>query len=59
LSVGGDVIVAIDDQEVRQFEDLLVYILRSTEVGQQVTLSIIREGQQRTITVRLGERPSD
>jgi len=57
--VGGDVIVAIDDQEVRQFEDLLVYILRSTEVGQKVTLSIIREGQERTITVQLGERPSD
>ena len=58
LSIGGDVIIAIDDQKVEQFEDLLVYILRYTEVGQRVRLTIIRDGHEQVITVRLGERPS-
>lgn len=58
LPIGGDVIIAIDDQKVEQFEDILVYILRQTEVGQQVDLTIIRDGRERVISARLGERPS-
>jgi len=58
LPIGGDVIIAIDDQKVEQFEDLLVYILRYTEVGQRVRLTIIRDGHEQVITVKLGERPS-
>ncbi len=57
LQVGGDVIIAIDDQKVELFEDLLVYILRYTEVGQRVELTIIRDGRERVIAVSLGERP--
>lgn len=58
LKVGGDVIIAIDGQKVEQFEDILVYILRHAEVGQEVHLTIIRDGRQQTVTVKLGERPS-
>jgi S1-C subfamily serine protease len=58
LPIGGDVIIAIDEQKVEQFEDILVYILRETEVGQRVDLTIIRDGHERVITVRLAERPS-
>jgi S1-C subfamily serine protease len=57
IQIGGDVIIAIDGQKVTQFEDLLVYILRYTEVGQEVTLTIIRDGKERSVTVKLGERP--
>jgi len=55
--VGGDVIVAIDEQPVREFDDLVAYLFRSTEVGQQVTLTVLRDGEQRQIVVTLGERP--
>ncbi len=58
LPIDGDVIIAIDDHKVEQFEDILVYILRETEVGQRVDLTVIRDGRERVITVRLGERPS-
>ncbi len=58
VRVGGDVIVAIDGQDVAQFEDVLVYILRRTEVGQEVTLTIIRDGRQQAVKVRLAERPA-
>ena len=57
LGIGGDVVVAIDGHEVEQFEDILVHILRHTEVGQQVILRVIRDGRQRLVRVQLGERP--
>jgi S1-C subfamily serine protease len=52
------VIIAIDDQKVELFEDLLVYILRHTEVGQRVELTIVRDGREQVITVKLAKRPS-
>ena len=58
LQIGGDVIIAIDGKPVQQFEDILVYILRDTEVGQEVTLSIIRDGREQSVKVKLGERPN-
>jgi S1-C subfamily serine protease len=58
LQIGGDVITAINGKPVQQFEDLLVYILRDTEVGQEVTLTIIRDGREQSIKVKLGERPN-
>jgi len=59
LKVGGDVIIGIDGQKVEQFEDILVYILRHTEVGQEVKLTIIREGREQALKVKLGERPGE
>jgi S1-C subfamily serine protease len=59
LQVGGDVITAINGEPVQQFEDLLVYILRNTEVGQQVTLTIVRDGREQSVKVTLAERPSN
>jgi 2-alkenal reductase len=55
----GDIITAIDDQPVARFEDLLSYLFRSTQPGQEVTLTVLRDGDQQTITVTLGERPSE
>jgi 2-alkenal reductase len=54
----GDVITGIDDQEVREFDDLLGYIVARTQVGQTVELTILRDGQELVIPVTLGERPS-
>ncbi|RLC81807.1 MAG: hypothetical protein DRI61_03380 [Chloroflexi bacterium] len=57
LGIGGDIIIAIDGQEVRKFEDLLVYLVRNTTVGQEVTLTVIRDGEEKEIKVKLGKRP--
>ena len=59
LDIGGDVIIAIDSEPVDEFEDVLVYILRRTEVGQEVKLTIIRDGREQTVRVQLAERPGD
>mgnify|MGYP001589715138 CR=1 FL=1 len=55
LKVGGDAIVAIDGQPVSQMEELRAFVLEA-EPGQQVTLTILRDGEELTIEVTLGER---
>jgi serine protease Do len=55
--LGGDVIIAIDSQPVQDFEDLTAYLARYTEAGQKVTLTILRNKQQRDVELRLGVRP--
>ena len=56
ISAGGDIIVAINDAEIRSMDDLITY-LESTEVGQKVELTIIRDGEEKRLTVELDERP--
>lgn len=57
VRVGGDVITAIDGQPVREFDDLITYLVRSTEVGQTITLTVIRQGKEETVKVTLAARP--
>jgi len=59
VEVGGDVITAIDGQPVKTFDDMLVYLTLQTTPGQQVTLTILRDGQYQDISVQLGTRPTD
>jgi S1-C subfamily serine protease len=49
----GDVITAIDDQDLRTYEDLVSYIFNETEVGQGVTLTILRNGEELTVSLVL------
>lgn len=55
--VGGDVIVGIDGRHVRTIDDLLSYLALRTSVGDEVTLTVIRDGSERRVEMRLGERP--
>jgi len=54
---GGDIITAIDEEELRTFDDLVAYLVSDTEVGQDVTLTIVREGKQMEVSATLGKRP--
>jgi 2-alkenal reductase len=54
--VGGDIVVAVDGQPVTSFEDLLSYIGLRTEPGQEVRLTVLRDGNEQDVTVRLGRR---
>jgi S1-C subfamily serine protease len=58
IPLGGDVILAIDDRDVRKIDDLLGYLQQATEVGETVTLTVWRDGQIINIDVTLGARPS-
>jgi len=56
LPTGGDIIVAIDGVELRDMDDLIVYLAETT-VGQTVTLDILREGERQSVDLILEERP--
>jgi S1-C subfamily serine protease len=58
VNVGGDVIIGIDGQAVKDFDDLIAYLTSSTDVGQTVTLTILRDGQQQDVQVTLAARPA-
>jgi serine protease Do len=58
LNPGGDLITAIDGNPVRQFSDLLSYLINETSPGDQVTLTVLRNGQQMDIAVTLQPRPN-
>jgi len=59
ITTGGDIIVAIDGVQVKRFDDVVNYLASSTSVGDQVTLTIIRGGDELAIDVTLKERPGD
>jgi serine protease Do len=58
VKVGGDVITAIDNQQVVEMDGLIAYLASSTKVDQKVSLTILRDGKQETINVTLAARPS-
>jgi 2-alkenal reductase len=54
---GGDLIVAIDNQAIQDFQDLNQYLVFNTSPGQTVQLNVLRDGSALTIPLVLGERP--
>jgi serine protease Do len=58
IPVGGDVILAVDGKAVNTFDDLVTYLARNTEVGQTISLTVLRQGQKQTVKVTLEARPT-
>ena len=50
----GDVIVALDDEPIASIEDFFA-ALEEHAPGDEVTLTILRDRQRRSVAVRLGE----
>jgi S1-C subfamily serine protease len=56
VRTGGDVIVAVDGRPLSRREDLADRI-SAMGAGDEVELTILRDGERETITVELGRRP--
>ena len=56
--VGGDLITHIEDFKLNSFNDLMLYLERYTSPGDEVNLTVLRNGSNVRVTVRLGKRPS-
>jgi S1-C subfamily serine protease len=54
--IGGDVITGIEGLPMRRLADLVVYMERNTSPGDSVVLEVIRDGEQISVEVTLGER---
>jgi len=57
VPVGGDVIVAVDDREVRTLAEFSSYLALETSPGQEVTMTVVRDGDRQAVSLTLGERP--
>jgi len=56
VRTGGDVIVAVDGRRLSRSDDLADEI-SAMSAGDEVELELVRDGQHKTVRVRLGERP--
>lgn len=56
LTTGGDLIIAVDGIEIKDFSELMSYLVLNTSVGDQINLTIIRSGKTMDVTVTLGQR---
>ncbi|XHH09704.1 MAG: S1C family serine protease [Candidatus Bathyarchaeia archaeon] len=52
--IGGDIIIGAGNTAITNTDDLLAYLERNTLPGQNVQFTIIRDGQQQTVTVEIG-----
>jgi len=56
--VGGDIIVGIDNKQVRKLEDVLNYLQEEKSVGDKITVKILRNGHTSDFDLILEERPN-
>jgi len=58
LYAGGDFIIAVDGASIRNFSDLLTYLVTSKIPGDELVVTVLRAGEEIQITVTLGLRPN-
>ena len=55
---GGDIILSVDEKEVRQIDDILLPLQREKSVGDEIDLEILRDGRITNFVLILEERPN-
>jgi S1-C subfamily serine protease len=53
------VITAVDTQPIKSMDDLIAYLSDQTQVGQKVTLKVLRDGKETSVEVTLTARPEN
>ena len=54
---GCDLIIGIDGEPVQNFEDFMGYLLAYKDPGDTIELTILRDGEELSLDLTLGERP--
>jgi len=57
FALDGDIILAIDGKTVRKISDILVHLQREKSIGDDMALSVNRNGEMLELTMVLEERP--
>jgi len=57
LPAGGDLIIAVDEEPIRSFSDLLAYLVTNKSPGDEMEITVLREGQETVLMVTLEKRP--
>ena len=58
INLGGDIILELDGSPVKKLDDILVYLQREKVVGDNLDLTILRDGQVKHVTIHLEARPT-
>jgi len=53
----GDIIISVDDKEVRNISDILIHLQREKSVGDTMVLGVLRDGEFMHLSLELVERP--
>jgi serine protease Do len=53
IRLGGDIVLKIDDQDVRKIEGILTYLERYKHAGDTAQLTILRDGGAENVSVQL------
>ncbi len=56
VNLGGDIVTAVDGKKVNSMEDV-INAVNAAEAGDEMELTVDRNGRERTVTVKLGVRP--
>lgn len=57
LNAGGDLIIAVDGNEVRTFDEMLAYLITNKSPGDTVVMTVLRGDEKLDIPVVLDKRP--
>ena len=57
FALDGDIIVSIDGETVRKISDILIHLQREKSIGDEMILSVNRNGEILELTMILEERP--
>jgi len=57
ITIGGDIIIAINETRITNIDDLSTYLEEYTLPGQAISITVMRNNQTIILTVELGTRP--
>jgi S1-C subfamily serine protease len=57
VRAGGDIIIAIDGNPINSFDEMIAHLAANNQVGQTVTVTIMRGSDTLQVPVTLDERP--
>ncbi|MFB6204862.1 MAG: S1C family serine protease [Candidatus Nanohaloarchaea archaeon] len=59
MTVGGDIIVAINGRQMEGITEILNFLNTEVSVGETVNVTVVRDGERITLPLTLEERPND
>jgi S1-C subfamily serine protease len=58
VPLDGDIIIAVNDKPIKNYEEFTVYLENQTVVGDTVKVTVLRDGNETSFQVALEERPA-
>jgi S1-C subfamily serine protease len=57
VTIGGDIVIAINNTRIKNTDDLSTYLEESTSPGQTISIVVVRNDDNLTLSLTLGTRP--